>query len=112
MGEYFRNSLVRESPEMDRIRDAVREAGIFVVLGYSERFNGSMYIAQVYTLTSGPVPMLIMLLCNSLSLIPLVQLFITAARPSLHTLNAPTGAMDNLKVSSLQYRARLARFLV
>lgn len=47
MDEYFRNSLVKESPEMDRIRDAVREAGIFVVLGYSERHNGSMYIAQV-----------------------------------------------------------------
>lgn len=47
MDEYFRNSLVRESPEMDRIRDAVREAGMFVVLGYSERYNGSIYIAQV-----------------------------------------------------------------
>lgn len=47
MDEYFRNSLVRESPEMDRIRDAVREAGISVVLGYSERYNGSIYIAQV-----------------------------------------------------------------
>lgn len=32
---------------MDRIRDAVREAGIFIVLGYSERDNGSLYIAQV-----------------------------------------------------------------
>lgn len=47
MNEYFRNSLVRESPEMDRIRSAVREAGVFIVLGYSERFNGSIYIAQV-----------------------------------------------------------------
>lgn len=33
---------------MDRIREAVREAGIFVVLGYSERYNGSIYIARVY----------------------------------------------------------------
>lgn len=32
---------------MDRIREAVREAGIFVVLGYSERCKGSIYIAQV-----------------------------------------------------------------
>lgn len=47
MDEYFRNSLVKESPEMDRIRAAVREAGIFTVLGYSERYNGSIYIAQV-----------------------------------------------------------------
>ena len=52
MDEYFRNSLVRESPEMDRIRDAVRDAGISVVLGYSERYNGSMYIAQVCEVAS------------------------------------------------------------
>lgn len=51
MDEYFRNSLVKESPEMDRIRDAVREAGISVVLGYSERYNGSIYIAQVCGIT-------------------------------------------------------------
>lgn len=37
---------------MDRIRDAVREAGISVVLGYSERYNGSMYIAQVCEVAS------------------------------------------------------------
>ena len=32
---------------MDRIREAVKKAGIFVVLGYSERAGGSLYIAQV-----------------------------------------------------------------
>lgn len=47
MNEYFQNSLERESPEMDRIRDAVREAGVFIVLGYSERYKGTLYIAQV-----------------------------------------------------------------
>lgn len=47
MDEYFQNSLARESEEMDRIRAAVREAGIFVVLGYSERHRGSLYISQV-----------------------------------------------------------------
>lgn len=47
MDEYFRNSLVKESEEMDRIRAAVRESGMFVVLGYSERHNGSLYIAHV-----------------------------------------------------------------
>lgn len=47
MDEYFRNSLAKDSEEMDRIRSAVREAGIFVVLGYSERCNGTLYIAQV-----------------------------------------------------------------
>lgn len=47
MNEYFHNSLQRESEEMDRIRAAVKEAGVFVVLGYSERHNGSLYISQV-----------------------------------------------------------------
>ena len=45
--EYMANSMARESPEMDRIRDAVKEAGMFVVLGYSERAGSSLYIAQV-----------------------------------------------------------------
>jgi nitrilase len=47
MDEYFMNSLEKESPQMDRIRAAVAKAGIFVVLGYSERFKNSCYIAQV-----------------------------------------------------------------
>lgn len=46
MNEYFDNSMERESEEMDRIRAAVREAGVFVVLGYSERYRGTLYIAQ------------------------------------------------------------------
>ena len=45
--EYVNNSLVKESPEMDRIKKAVKAAGVFVVLGYSERDGGSIYIAQV-----------------------------------------------------------------
>jgi hypothetical protein len=47
INEYFKNSLEKESPEMDRIRAAVREANVFVVLGYSERYRGTLYIAQV-----------------------------------------------------------------
>lgn len=47
MDEYFRNSLVKDSDEMKRICAAVREAGVFVVLGYSERFKNTLYIAQV-----------------------------------------------------------------
>ncbi|KAH8807728.1 putative nitrilase [Xylogone sp. PMI_703] len=43
---YMANSLRRESPEMDAIKEAVKEAGIFVVLGYSERDGGSLYMAQ------------------------------------------------------------------
>lgn len=48
MNEYFENSMERESEEMERIKIAVREAGVFIVLGYSERYRGSLYIAQVY----------------------------------------------------------------
>lgn len=47
MDEYYHNSLSRESEQMDRIRATVRDAGIFVVLGYSERDRGSLYISQV-----------------------------------------------------------------
>ncbi|KAK7701230.1 hypothetical protein SLS57_011831 [Botryosphaeria dothidea] len=55
MDEYFQNSLERESEEMDRIRAAVREAGIFVVLGYSERYRGSLYIAQSFIDPTGTI---------------------------------------------------------
>lgn len=46
MDEYFRNSLVKDSDEMKRICAAVKEAGVFVVLGYSERYKNTLYIAQ------------------------------------------------------------------
>ncbi|KAB2571463.1 Nitrilase [Lasiodiplodia theobromae] len=55
MDEYFQNSLARESEEMDRIRAAVREAGIFVVLGYSERHRGSLYISQSFIDPTGTI---------------------------------------------------------
>ncbi|KAH7239566.1 hypothetical protein MRS44_015075 [Fusarium solani] len=55
MNEYFQNSLERESPEMDRIRDAVREAGVFIVLGYSERYKGTLYIAQSFIDETGTI---------------------------------------------------------
>lgn len=45
--EYVNNSLVKESPEMSKIRNAVKAAGLFVVLGYSEKDRGSIYISQV-----------------------------------------------------------------
>ena len=44
--------MEKESPEMDQIRAAVREAGVFVVLGYSERYKGTLYIAQVSRISS------------------------------------------------------------
>ncbi|EAL84990.1 hypothetical protein KXW29_007046 [Aspergillus fumigatus] len=53
--EYMANSLVRNSPEMDAIRAAVREAGIFIVLGYSERDAGSIYMAQSFISPEGEI---------------------------------------------------------
>ncbi|EOD47008.1 putative aliphatic nitrilase protein [Neofusicoccum parvum] len=55
MDEYFQNSMARESDEMDRIRAAVREAGIFVVLGYSERYRGTLFIAQSFIDQTGTI---------------------------------------------------------
>ncbi|KAI0970137.1 nitrilase [Xylaria arbuscula] len=55
MDEYFRNSLERDSEEMNRIRDAVKEAGVFCVLGYSERYRGSLYIAQSFIDENGNI---------------------------------------------------------
>ncbi|KAH7341332.1 nitrilase [Rhizoctonia solani] len=48
---YQANSLPLHSPQMQRIQDAVKAAGVEVVLGFSERDAGSLYIAQV-TITS------------------------------------------------------------
>ncbi len=47
VAKYHANSLAVDSPEMEQIRQATREAGIYVVLGFSERDHGSLYIAQV-----------------------------------------------------------------
>lgn len=43
---YFDNSLSYDSPQAERLRQAVRKAGITAVLGLSERDGGSLYIAQ------------------------------------------------------------------
>ncbi|KAH7157255.1 carbon-nitrogen hydrolase [Dactylonectria estremocensis] len=55
MNEYFENSLQKESKEMDQIKAAVREAGVFIVLGYSERYQGSLYIAQSFIDPTGTI---------------------------------------------------------
>ncbi|KAI0904385.1 nitrilase [Ustulina deusta] len=55
MDEYFRNSLERDSEEMNRIRAAVKDAGLFCVLGYSERYRGSLYIAQSFIDENGDI---------------------------------------------------------
>lgn len=51
---YQANSLPLHSPEMQRIQDAVKAADVEIVLGFSERDGGSLYIAQV-TITSDGV---------------------------------------------------------
>ncbi|KAF2001724.1 putative nitrilase [Amniculicola lignicola CBS 123094] len=53
--EYMHNSLIKDSPQMRRIQDAVKEAGMFVVLGYSERDGASLYMAQSFIAPSGEI---------------------------------------------------------
>ncbi|MCV9878539.1 carbon-nitrogen hydrolase family protein [Brenneria izbisi] len=43
---YHENSLILDSVQAKRISDAARESRIWVVLGYSERDVGSLYIGQ------------------------------------------------------------------
>lgn len=43
---YHENSLVLGSAQAQRISEAAHRAGIYVVLGHSERDNGSLYIGQ------------------------------------------------------------------
>jgi nitrilase len=52
---YMANSLSWASPEMDRIKSAVRDANIFVVLGYSERDGASLFMAQPFISSSGEI---------------------------------------------------------
>lgn len=40
---------------MDKILAAAKEAGIYVVLGYSERLNNSLYIAQSFISPAGEI---------------------------------------------------------
>ncbi|KAL7939930.1 nitrilase, partial [Trichoderma barbatum] len=53
--EYMANSLVKDSPEMAQIRAAVKKAGVFVVLGYSERAGDSLYISQSFIDPTGTI---------------------------------------------------------
>lgn len=53
--EYMNNSLIKNSPQMHRIQDAVKEAGMFVVLGYSERDGASLYMAQSFISPEGEI---------------------------------------------------------
>ncbi|KAF2249546.1 putative nitrilase [Trematosphaeria pertusa] len=52
---YMANSLVKDSPQMRRIQETVHEAGMFVVLGYSERDGASLYMAQSFISPEGEI---------------------------------------------------------
>jgi aliphatic nitrilase len=43
---YAQNSLEIDSPQFTQLRDAARDLGIAISLGFSERDNGSLYMAQ------------------------------------------------------------------
>jgi nitrilase len=49
------NSLSLSSPEMERIKAACKESHVFVILGYSERDGGSLYMAQTYISEEGEI---------------------------------------------------------
>lgn len=53
--KYMANSLPLRSPEIERIRAAAKESHIFVILGYSERDGGSIYMAQTYISEEGEI---------------------------------------------------------
>lgn len=55
VGRYFANSLEIGSPQFARLQAAARAHGIFVVLGFSERSGGSLYIAQAIIDDQGDV---------------------------------------------------------
>lgn len=48
VARYRENSMTRDGAEMDRIAAAAAEHGIHVVLGFSERGGGSLYMAQAF----------------------------------------------------------------
>lgn len=91
MSEYFANSLEKESEEMEQIKTAVREAGVFIVLGYSERYQGTLYISQVGHLFLSLLVAKNLPLYSPLSMRP-APLFFTDERSSQLTLREHTGA--------------------
>jgi nitrilase len=47
VGRHFENCMTADGPEAKRIADVAAELGLWVVLGYSEKCAGSLYIAQL-----------------------------------------------------------------
>lgn len=52
---YAENSLIRDGTELRRIASAAGEHGVHVVLGFSERAGGSLYMAQAFLSDTGEV---------------------------------------------------------
>jgi aliphatic nitrilase len=50
---YAASSMTRDGAEMDRIRQAAAEHRVHVVLGFSERAGGSLYMAQAFISETG-----------------------------------------------------------
>ncbi len=46
--QYHENSLRKDSPQLQKLCDAARDNGLFVVMGASERDGGSLYISQFF----------------------------------------------------------------
>lgn len=55
--EYMKNSLRRDSPEMDKIRAAAAKNKVVVCLGYSENDNHSLYLSQSLIGKDGKIKM-------------------------------------------------------
>ncbi|KAJ5291996.1 nitrilase [Penicillium angulare] len=53
--EYMANSMRRDSEQMRRVQAAVKKANMFIVLGYSEREGGSLYMAQSFISPDGEI---------------------------------------------------------
>jgi predicted amidohydrolase len=53
--KYILNSMEAHGPEMLRIRQSAAKNNIYVCLGFSERDNGSLYLAQVLIDSKGRV---------------------------------------------------------
>ncbi|GAA5870374.1 hypothetical protein JCM8547_006617 [Rhodosporidiobolus lusitaniae] len=55
--KYQKNSIALDSPEFERLRRGVKEAGVWVVMGFSERMGGSIYMSQSFIAPDGSVPL-------------------------------------------------------
>jgi aliphatic nitrilase len=47
VGRHFENCMTADGPQAQRLVQCARDNGIWVVMGYSERAAGSLYIAQL-----------------------------------------------------------------